>query len=364
MASFAYADNCAVATGTVVEQCSTRTLYDNLSGYGLLDTINWGSNTVGADNSALANLGGSYTGTTYGYNPTAFGPGWGIIGLTGGANGTGYTIGQNVGAGGTTTLSTTGSAFGLTGLPNSILTTSEISSSSTYDGFAMTFDTSDESGNLPGLVTAQGAIDYRGAVAGVTGCSPAYDSFYTNGAADCATNPLYVAGTQSVNGVGFDFSLGVDTGTGLNQSADGFSVTFSIYGYQNGCNGGVTDIDSTLGGASGVTAVDCFDYANGQVTDPAGNDLGAGYGLLGTVTLTSDTSGDPVFFGVSSTTAISAIAVTAINTGSSEGAPVSFGIDNVGLLTQEQSTPEPATLLLFGSGLLFAARRLRKATTK
>jgi hypothetical protein len=48
-----------------------------------------------------------------------------------------------------------------------------------------------------------------------------------------------------------------------------------------------------------------------------------------------------------------------------ESADVNFSIDEVSLLTPTPvTTPEPATLLLFGSGLLVAARRLRKRATK
>jgi len=99
----------------------------------------------------------------------------------------------------------------------------------------------------------------------------------------------------------------------------------------------------------------CVDYTDNTVQ------------LLGTVTVNSDSNGDPVFFGFTTTDpyGVGAIVLTGGSVPGGEFSNTNFAINEVTLLTQQPaSTPEPATLLLFGSGLLIAARRLRKHAAK
>jgi hypothetical protein len=141
-----------------------------------------------------------------------------------------------------------------------------------------------------------------------------------------------------------------------------WTVTFNIYSQASGCDSGSTAV---IQNPVGDTAIDCYNYANGSPTNASGGSSGAGV-LLGTVTVDSDTSGDAAFFGFTSTTAIGAVVETGYTSQFGDLAQINFAVDDVTLLAQQAptGTPEPATLLLFGSGLLIAARRLRKQASK
>ena len=248
---------------------------------------------------------------------------------------------------------------GLISTPNQLALTWDTSSTgATYNGGLLDTDTSSCSWNDINNPNGQGNYDPNCWAAGVN----------TNAA---------------ISGLGFDVQL---------SSPGGFigpwTATFAVYGATPGCNaGGPLGNSSILSGTENPT-IDCFDYRTGQMTDPEGNDasspclpsnidintaLCAQYSdntvqLLGTITVNSDSNGDPAFFGFTTSDpyGIGALVMTGDTLGSSSDNPdANFAIDEQTLLTPiPPSTPEPATLLLFGSGLLLAARRLRKQTTK
>jgi hypothetical protein len=346
LASFVHADAVTCASGqdtaggssgavvinsTVTAYCGNTTgstanaqaLFSAAGTY--LDTINWS-----------ANPGEGTCGDTpnYCYDPDY----WNSDGFTsdtpsppygGGVNGTGYTYGQTVH--GATTYSGNGSGTQVTnllpvssflGVPDGSGGTNILSTSATgFQGLALTWDTS--------------TTDCT-----VTGCP----------------DPIYPY--SSVYGVGFNVQLGGNAGDSTVQ-ADSYQVTFEIYAATPGCT-------NTIDNALPPPTVDCFDYSTGVPTTADGSTDLTGAALtaatLATITVNSD-DGSAGFFAVQSSVAIGAIyAMPGLDNATyGENQEGAFGIGAVTLNDQPASnTPEPATLLLFGSGLLMAARRLRK----
>jgi hypothetical protein len=183
-----------------------------------------------------------------------------------------------------------------------------------------------------------------------------------------------------IAGLGFDIQMG-----NFGQNLGPFQVTFAVYGATPGC-GTLTADTAVITGTAGVLT-DCFDYQNNEMTDANGADTAddgappcsadadpscpyynsSASQLLGTITVNSDSNGDPAFVGFTTNDpyGIGTLVMTGFSDPSAENADVNFSVDEVTLLTQTPpSTPEPATLLLFGSGLLLAASRLRKRVTK
>ena len=96
-------------------------------------------------------------------------------------------------------------------------------------------------------------------------------------------------------------------------------------------------------------------YLNGL--GPASATFFSGADVLGTITFPSDAA-DQQFAGI-----LSDVAVTSFRWTSNLGARLNTGIDNVTFGTEVQAVPEPATLLLLGSGLIAAAHRRHRRKT-
>jgi hypothetical protein len=242
--------------------------------------------------------------TGFFYNPDYFGPDTSEPGDVGGVNGTSYSFGQ-YGQGADSTLTTsTGAYYGMTG---TVLTGSAIGNSG-LGGFAMGFDT-----------------QTTNPVNGITGLNP---------------NP------PAITGLGFDVQLG----NGTNQASN-YTVTFDIYSAGSGCG------DYPYQGKDPnflSPDVSCWNYSTGAPVP------GSGSTLIGKITLTS-IDGSEGFFGFNTTANVQTVAVESATTQGSEGNST-FGFGSVTLT--ESLVPEPATLLLFGSGMLAVARRMRKRMTK
>jgi hypothetical protein len=179
-----------------------------------------------------------------------------------------------------------------------------------------------------------------------------------------------------ITGVGFDIQL-----TQTNQFDETvfapFSVTFAIYGATPGCS--PNGFDAMIGNPS-PPQVQCYDYQQAGMTDTQGDSAtnefcpdndptctdynSSNVQLLGYVTVDSN-AGGPAFFGFTTNDpyGVGEVVMIGNSFGQSENSDVNFAINQVTLLTQNNTTPEPTTLLLFGSGLLVAARRLRKKAT-
>ncbi|GEM_PF-4879859 len=336
------------------------------SGQQYLDTINWEVNPVDGVPNGNPNI--------YSVSPVFFnnGPGQGTGSAGnfpnppygGGVNGTGYSVGQVPSTaqfpnnGDNTDLLSITNQFG--NMPTqqyANLLTGTLSG----QGLGMNWDTS-----TTGAHYDPNRIDSHGHQ-----CTTNYDQ-------DPA---CWVPGTNTnaiITGVGFDIQM--DQTNIFNQTVLGpFSVTFAIYGATPGCN----DNSSAIITTAEAPDIQCYDYFDQQMTDNQGNDTSndcatpdpndlpcSGYNdsnvqLLGYVTVNSDTNGDPVFFGFTTNDpyGVGTVVLSGYSFNQAEGADVNFAINQVTLLTQSQNTPEPTTLLLFGSGLLVAARRLRKKST-
>jgi hypothetical protein len=329
----------------------------------VLDTINWEVNPTVGPNSCNTPYYCSFINPVFADNEQ----GSGYPGLYpsppygGGSNGTGYSFGS--------TPNTGSDTLGL-GLTNHFDTMPTYPQANMLDGtfvpvaggsgLALTWDT----------FTTGGTYNSTGS-SGACPDPPSGPSLHSS----CWTpGPL---SAQAISGLGFDIQLN-DPGQALGP----WSVTFAVYGATPGCGtgGGFTTV--TVGINEGV--LDCYDYVNSEMTDSQGDDadnlgcpdgdptcLGytAGAQLLGTITVNSDSNGDPAFFGFTTTDTygIGALVETGSTNPNGDLSDSNFAISEQTLLYSQQTetgTPEPATLLLFGSGLLIAARRLRKRTTK
>jgi len=344
------------------------------NGQSYLDTINWNANpvnfcgdtTVWCIDPASAN---GQTGTAF---PS---PG-------GGVNGTGYSFGGTPNTSGNAMLLQQVNSYG--SMPNVAanqstdiltgdlsggdlaLTWDTSTTGATYNGGLSNNDTSSCSWNDPNNPNGPGGYDPNCWTAGLN-----------TGAA--------------ISGVGFDVQVGPGDLFPLGQ----WSITFAIYGETPYCTGSVNAVtgipfenNAVIGGGQ-PDVVDCWDYQNGLMTsagsdDVANQDCAAGgveptldpvcsdytdstIQLLGTITATSDLNGDPVFVGFTTNDpfGVGAVVETGYSLALGDSGDTNFGIDEVTLQTNPpEATPEPATLLLFGSGLLIAARRLRKQATK
>jgi hypothetical protein len=358
---------CASVPPFSSDPTAARTSFLNTPGQQWLDTINW-----------PANLPDGVPGNPneWSISPLYGGPGGNPVAPdgAGGVNGTGYTWGSvpsdlinNPEHLALTSSFGTMPVFG----PSDMMLTGQ---ASTGNEMALTWDTSTTTAVYNGGLTDTDT----------TSCSwndPNRVPGFDQGGYDpnCWTNgPLSHA---AISGLGFDVQL---------TSPSGFigpwTATFAIYGATPGCDAGGADSQSTVRvGTAFPYAGDCFDYNTGQMTDVDGNDsispcieADPDYAqcleysdttvqLLGTVTINSDSNGDPAFFGFTTSDpyGIGALVMTGYTTPSSDSPDANFSIDEQTLLTNvPPTTPEPATLLLFGSGLLLAARRLRKQTTK
>lgn len=370
---------CASDPAFSSDPTANRTSFLNTPGQSWLDTINWEVNPTVGPNAAGCpspyfycqnpDYGDSELGSGYPGNfPTGYPTNYG-----GGVNGTGYTWGSTPASG----------SFPANPLNLSI--TNTFGSMPTYPYQNMLTGTAD----------------------GVNDLALTWDTFTTTStyniggnSGECQNLPNYPVdltcwnpGPESnapISGIGFDIQLG-----NFGQNLGPFSVTFNVYGATANCGnagngqGGYSG-DTIVAGETAGTLADCYDYQNGEMTDSNGADTAndgpvsgnqcTGDGdtacpeynsstaqLLGTITVNSDDLGDPAFVGFTTTDpyGIGALVMTGFSAPFGESADANFSIDEVTLLTPTPpSTPEPATLLLFGSGLLIAARRLRKRVTK
>jgi len=293
----------------------------------------------------------------------------------GGANGTGYSFG---------------------GTPNGNPTAMQLTQVSSY-------------GSMPNVLASQGGSDIltgdlTGGDLALTWDTSTTGATYSQTCADDDPNDpngpggydpsCWTAGTNTgaaISGVGFD----VQVGHGDVFPLGPWSITFAVYGETPYCTGSVNAVtgipyenNAVIGGGQ-PDVVDCWDYQNGQMTSGGSDDVTNGdcqaggveptadpvcsdytdstIQLLGTITATSDLNGDPVFVGFTTNDpfGVGAVVETGYSLAQGESADTNFGIDEVTLQTNPPAeTPEPATLLPFGSGLLIAARRLRKQATK
>jgi hypothetical protein len=200
-----------------------------------------------------------------------------------------------------------------------------------------------------------------GAAAGMLGFGLSFDTSTTGDSYSTGSNPV-----NGVYGVGFDYQLGMGDGAGGEEQATTYSVTFQIWAATPSCQSDINDYLNNDFETSSNETINCFNFQTGQPTNADGSAMSLGEltsALLATVTVNSS-DGSAGFFSVTSSAPIGAIYESANSVTGAEGISA-FGIDQVDLLNQQQTgTPEPATLLLFGSGLLFAARRLRKSVAK
>jgi hypothetical protein len=350
---------------TTARQIFTSAGFLATYGQAYLDTINWEVNPGDINNGLTGN--GSYYSTSPAISNDLQGEnccGYPSPPYGGGVNGTGYTFGSVPSA-------LNGDPLNL-GLSNTFGTLPTFAQANILHGtassgndFALTWDTS----------TTGAHYDYN---------DPNQPNCDGQGS-DIWTQSCWIPGVNTfapITGLGFDIQLK------SGQSVGPFSVTFNVYGATPGCGLGGADGNATVeGGSTLPTSVDCFDYNTGQMMDTDGNDnptspcvtadpdysncieySGTNVQLLGTITVNSDEVGDPAFLGFTTTDpyGIGALVMTNWSFGNASDNPdVNFAVDEQTLLTAAQpATPEPATLLLFGSGLLLAARRLRKRATK
>jgi hypothetical protein len=346
------------------------------TGQNYLDTINWEVNQV--DNTNLNIYGGSpalFDGLPDGGDGGSFAnPPYG-----GGVNGTGYSIGQ-------VPSTAPYPSQGQNNLDLSIASQAGTMPAQQYNnllvgtlssglGFATNWDTGTTGStyNPSGTDSSNNPCYTGGAGGSGTPSNPQYDP----------DDACWTPGSNAViTGVGFDLQLD-QTNADDSLNLGPWSATFAIYGATPGCNQGASAISQ--GGQT--PDIQCYDYYDEQMTDPTGNDTTndtdlsdcfptgtdpscPGYNaqnvqLLGYVTINSDSNGDPAFFGFTTNDpyGVGTIVLTDYSFAGSEGGDVNFAINQVTLLTQNNTTPEPTTLLLFGSGLLMAARRLRKKAT-
>jgi len=363
--------SCANVGPNPSDPTAARTSFINSVGQSSLDTINWEVNPVDCGTEYCL----SYPNSPYyadGYQG-ANAPPYPSPPYGGGVNGTGYTFGEEPNSGGNTLgLTLTNNFATMPGFPGQNMLAGTLSLG---NDLALTWDTS-----TTGATYNLGAPEAPGAN-GQTSCGTGGDYYYPA----YGINPCWIPGTNTfapISGVGFDIQLN-QFGLGLGP----WSVTFEVFGATPGCAAGAADGTNTVADGSLVPFdVDCYDAQNQQMGDGSGADTSYGCDatdpdylnclqynnpnvqLLGTVTLNSDSNGDPAFFGFTTTDpyGIGALVMTGFSVPfPGEDPDANFSIDEVSLLTPlPPSTPEPATLLLFGSGLLIAARRLRKRATK